>query len=93
MMDFDGKDEISQKIAQNGTLQQELASWQQMALALAERFDPAMADGLAQQILGADAQAPATGSAKAEMPGEGAGTEAKTVTDAREQSQKSTQPD
>lgn len=95
MMDFDGKDEISQKIAQNGTLQQELASWQQMALALAERFDPAMADGLAQQILGADAQAqaPAAGSAKAEMPGEGAGTEAKTVTDAREQSQKSTQPD
>ena len=95
MMDFDGKDEISQKIAQNGTLQQELASWQQMALALAERFDPAMADGLAQQILGADAQAqaPAAGNAKAEMPGEGAGTEAKTVTDAREQSQKSTQPD
>ena len=95
MMDFDGKDEISQKIAQNGTLQQELASWQQMALALAERFDPAMADGLAQQILGADAQAqaPTAGSAKAEMPGEGAGTEAKTVKDAREQSQKSTQPD
>lgn len=95
MMDFDGKDEISQKIAQNGTLQQELASWQQMALALAERFDPAMADGLAQQILGADAKAkaPAAGSAKAEMPGEGAGTEAKTVKDAREQSQKSTQPD
>ena len=95
MMDFDGKDEISQKIAQNGTLQQELASWQQMALALAERFDPAMADGLAQQILGADAQAqdPAAGSAKAEMPGEGAGTEAKTVKNAREQSQKSTQPD
>ena len=95
MMDFDGKDEISQKIAQNGTLQQELASWQQMALALAERFDPAMADGLAQQILGTDAQAqaPAAGSAKAEMPDEGAGTEAKTVKDAREQSQKSTQPD
>ena len=95
MMDFDGKDEISQKIAQNGTLQQELASWQQMALALAERFDPAMAEGLAQQILGADAkaQAPAAGKAKAEMPGEGAGTEAKTVKDAREQSQKSTQPD
>ena len=95
MMDFDGKDEISQKIAQNGTLQQELASWQQMALALAERFDPAMADGLAQQILGADAkaQAPAAGKAKAGMPGEGAGTEAKTVKDAREQSQKSTQPD
>ena len=68
---------------------------QQSFLALAERFDPAMADGLAQQILGADAkaQAPAAGKAKAGMPGEGAGTEAKTVKDAREQSQKSTQPD
>ena len=53
MMDFDGKDEISQKIAQNGTLQQELAKWQEMALELAERYDPAMADGLAQKIMGA----------------------------------------
>ena len=93
-MDFDGKDEISQKIAQNGTLQQELASWQQMALALAERFDPAMAEGLAQQILGAGGQAQdaPTGGASAGMP-ESPDAEAKNVTDAREQAQKSTQPE
>ena len=94
MMDFDGKDEIAQKIAQNGTLQQELASWQQMALALAERFDPAMAEGLAQQILGAEAQTQPQGGAQqpAKLEGGSADTEAKNVTDAREQAQKSTQP-
>ena len=94
MMDFDGKDEIAQKIAQNGTLQQELASWQQMALALAERFDPAMAEGLAQQILGAEAQTQPQGGSQqpAKLEDGSADTEAKHVTDAREQAQKSTQP-
>ena len=95
MMDFDGKDEIAQKIAQNGTLQQELASWQQMALALAERFDPAMAEGLAQQILGAEAQTQPQGGAQqpAKLEDGSADAEAKNVTDAREQAQKSTQPE
>ena len=94
MMDFDGKDEIAQKIAQNGTLQQELASWQQMALALAERFDPAMAEGLAQQILGAEAQTQPQGGSQqpAKLEDGSADAEAKNVTDAREQAQKSTQP-
>lgn len=94
MMDFDGKDEIAQKIAQNGTLQQELASWQQMALALAERFDPAMAEGLAQQILGAEAQTQPQGGSQqpAKLEGGSADTEAKNVTDAREQAQRSSQP-
>ena len=94
MMDFDGKDEIAQKIARNGTLQQELASWQQMALALAERFDPAMAEGLAQQILGAEAQTQPQGGAQqpAKLEDGSADAEAKNVTDAREQAQKSTQP-
>ncbi len=94
MMDFDGKDEIAQKIAQNGTLQQELASWQQMALALAERFDPAMAEGLAQQILGAEAQTQPQGGAQqpAKLEGGSADMEAKNVTDAREQAQRSSQP-
>ena len=96
MMDFDGKDEISQKIAQNGTLQQELAQWQQMALALAERFDPAMADGLAQQILGAGGQtaAQSTGSGDVSLADGAAGeAEAANVTKAREQAQNSSQPE
>ena len=95
MMDFDGKDEIAQKIAQNGTLQQELASWQQMALALAERFDPAMAEGLAQHILGAEAQTQPQGGSQqpATLEDGSADAEAKNVTDAREQAQRSTQPE
>ena len=94
MMDFDGKDEISQKIAQNGTLQQELAQWQQMALALAERFDPQMAEGLAQQILGAGAQSAAPQTGSAEIKDGAAGeAEAANVTKAREQAQNSSQPE
>ena len=94
MMDFDGKDELMQKLAMNGTMQQELAQWQQMALALAERFDPQMADGLAQQILGT--QQPQQAAGGAQQPTETASAdgaaEAKNVTDAREQAQKSSQP-
>lgn len=97
MMDFDGRDEIAQKIARNGTLEQELATWQQMTLALAERFDPAMAEGLAQQILARSGQqTQSTGEASIPASAtEAAQTqkaEAKNVTDAREQAEKSTQP-
>lgn len=97
MMDFDGRDEIAQKIARNGTLEQELATWQQMTLALAERFDPAMAEGLAQQILARSGQQPqSTGEASIPASGLDAAqtqkAEAKNVTDAREQAEKSTQP-
>lgn len=100
MMDFDGKDEIAQKIARNGTLEQELAQWQQLTLALAERFDPAMAEGLAQQILGRTGQQadgksasiPASGSAAKPEAAQTQKAEAKHVTDARERAEKSTQP-
>lgn len=100
MMDFDGKDEIAQKIARNGTLEQELAQWQQLTLALAERFDPAMAEGLAQQILGQAGQTadgksaaiPASASAAKPEEVQTQQAEAKHVTDAREKAEKSTQP-
>lgn len=48
MMDFDGKDELQQKIAQNGTLQQKLLQYQQMAVMLASQYRPDMVEGLAQ---------------------------------------------
>ena len=50
MMDFDGKDSIIQKVQENADLQQRLVEWQQLALALADRYDPVMGEGLAQQI-------------------------------------------
>ena len=55
MMDFDGKEELMQKVQRNGTMFQMLQQWQQMALALAQKYEPQMAQGLAQQIVGGGA--------------------------------------
>ena len=69
MMDFDGKDSIIQKIQENADLQQRLIEWQQLALALADRYDPVMGEGLAQQILQEGGQAvPQASAAAAEKP-------------------------
>ena len=43
MMDFDGKDEIMQKVARNGTLMQKLTEYLPLALAYAQATDPALA--------------------------------------------------
>lgn len=51
MMDFDGRDELIQKVSQNGTLLQQMAMYQQIALQLAQQTDPAMAEQLAQSIM------------------------------------------
>lgn len=59
MMDFKGKDELVRKVQQNGQMYQQLLAYQQMALALAQKYEPEMARGLAQQILGAGQAAPA----------------------------------
>ena len=57
MMDFDGKDELMQKVSANGTLLQQMAMYQQMALQLASQVDPALAEQIAQGIMtGASAQ-------------------------------------
>lgn len=52
MMDFDGKDKLMQKVSQNGTLMQQMAMYQQIALQLAQEHDPAMAEQIAQTIMG-----------------------------------------
>ena len=59
MMEFEGKDMIMQKIAENGTLAQQLEQARQLALALAREFRPDLADGLAQSFgMGQMIQAP-----------------------------------
>lgn len=50
MMDFDDKDVIMQKISQMGTMHQKLMQYMQMALGLASRYDPVMAQGIAQEL-------------------------------------------
>lgn len=51
MMDFDGKEGIMQKIAQNGTIFQKLLQYMQLALTLAQGVDPAAAERIAQDIV------------------------------------------
>ncbi len=51
MMEFDGKDGIMQKVAQNGTMYQKLMQYMQLALAFAQQYDPAAAEAIAQDAL------------------------------------------
>ena len=51
MMEFDGKDALMQKIAQNGTLFQKLLQYMQMAFAYAQQLDPMMAQQIAQDLM------------------------------------------
>lgn len=51
MMEFDGKDGIMQKVAQNGTMYQKLLQYMQLALAMAQKVDPNAAESIAQDIL------------------------------------------
>ena len=46
MMDFRGKDELRQKIQANGTIQETLMKVAQIAMALAQRYDPAVGEQL-----------------------------------------------
>ena len=51
MMDFDDKDIIMQKISQMGTMQQKLIQYMQIALGLAQKYDPMMAQQIAQDVI------------------------------------------
>ena len=59
MMDFRGKDELMAKVEQTGTLQQALMQVAQIAMALGQKYDPAIAEQLAPvlQSIGMDAGA------------------------------------
>lgn len=51
MMDFQQRDDVRRTISKNGTLQEMLVMYQQMALQLAQQIDPALAEQIGQQIL------------------------------------------
>ena len=94
MMDFDGKDSIVQKIQENADLAERLAQWQQMALAVADRYDPSLGQALAEQVLmegGQAVQAPQN--EKLAKINTGEQQEPTKVQNAREQAQKATQPE
>ena len=51
LMEFDGKDGIMQKVAQNGTIFQKLLQYMQLALTFAQAAQPQMAETIAQDIM------------------------------------------
>lgn len=55
MMDFDGKDTVMQMINYNGTMAQQLATYQQYALAMTQKYEPERVEGLAAAITGGQA--------------------------------------
>ena len=52
IMEFEGKDELMQQISYNGTLQKKLATFQQYALALTQKYEPERAGELMSSITG-----------------------------------------
>ncbi|MBQ6928073.1 MAG: hypothetical protein IJQ36_07170 [Oscillospiraceae bacterium] len=52
MMEFEGKDELMQQLFYNGTIQKELALYQQYALALTQKYEPERASALMAGITG-----------------------------------------
>ena len=98
MMDFDGKDGIMQKVAQNGTMYQKLMEYMQLALTLAQVADPNAAQMIAQDIMQTMGGAAPMGGGNAQMfqsdhiAGLGK-KEPGIVANARSRSNETTQPD
>ena len=99
MMDFDGKDGIMQKVAQNGTMFQKLLQYMQMTLLLAQSVRPDMVPGISQDIMqtmGASGGAPAGGAVQMHQSDHIAGTGKKEpthVANARDKAHEASQPD
>lgn len=87
MMDFDGKDELMQKIAQNGTMFHQLQLYQAFAATLAAKAEPQLVPGL---LNGRPQPMPKREGEKAELD-KGSG-EASHVARARERTQSVAQP-
>lgn len=90
MMDFDGKDDLMQKIAQQGTMYQKLMQYQALAMQMAMQFRPDIVPQLSADITGEQGGGPVglpqTGGGIGDANGDGA-TEHPFVEKAREQAQ------
>ncbi len=90
MMDFARKENVVQRIQQNGTMYQQLQMYQQLALMYAQKFDPERAPILMQQIGGGQ---PIIGGAVNSSIHTGEAAEHSRVQNARQGAQESTQPE
>ena len=99
VMDFDGKDSVMQKVAQNGTMYQKLLQYMQLALTLAQQVDPAAAEGIAQDVMatmGGGAPSMGGGTARLAQSDNIAGNgknESTKMKNARSRSNQASQPD
>lgn len=99
MMDFDTKDETMQQVARNGTMYQKLIQAQQLALALAQQYEPDKVPALAAAFTGQaiQSQVPQGASFSAEATrGDQMSVDSREtsrVRNAREQAQEASQPD
>ena len=98
MMDFDRKQFIMQKIAQNGGMYQQMLMMQQQMLQMAQMIDPAMAEQMATGIMGGQ-PVPMMGAAPAQnveqteaLGGKEGPKEASTTKKARQRVAESTSP-
>lgn len=98
MMEFDGKDELMQKVQMNGTLLQQMAMYQQIALQLAQQVDPMLAEQIANNIMtGAGAAQAASQPVGGKQPAKigndgGAGGNVTKMNNARARAQGASQP-
>jgi hypothetical protein len=97
MMDFEGKDELMQKIAQNGTIFDKLVQYMQLSLLLAQKGAPEYVEQIAMDMQATTGQAPQIRGGSTSLPqGDnitGAGQkENKIVANARERSAAASQP-
>lgn len=91
MMDFDHKDKVMEKIAQNGTMQQMLMQVAQVAMQIAQRYGDAQGMQAIQMLMQRGmAQQPVQGGTTP-LPEEGVSGEAKHVQRARAQARGSTE--
>ena len=92
MMEFDGIDKLKQQISNMGTMYQKLIQFQQLALSLATKYEPQMAQQLAASITGQPIQPAPTAMGDVNMPEENAAPEATRVKNARAQAREASQP-
>ena len=99
IMDFDGKDGVMQKVAENGTMFQKLQQYMQLALILAQKAAPEYVEMIAQDIkqtMGGDAAPMGGGNAQMFQSDHIAGIGKKEpgiVANARSRSNEASQPD
>ena len=89
MMEFDGKDRLQQQVRRMGTVYDQMIMWQQMAISLAAKHEPQMAQGMMANITGQPMPQKIDGNAG--MPEDPTG-ETTRVTNARAQARGASQP-